>query len=90
MFSSTLPAVRHDLLIRGNVSHVVHFALLALVHGLVGLLVPPAETETSSEPGWRSGQNTGQKKRQINKLIDNIQKKKKKSVRVSMRVNDSA
>lgn len=55
MFSSARPAVLGDLLVRGHVSHVVHLALLALVHGLVGLLlVSPAEAEASPESSWRS------------------------------------
>lgn len=53
MFRSALPAVRSDLLVGWHISHVIHVALLALVHGFVGLLLPPAETEASPEPNWR-------------------------------------
>lgn len=52
VFSSTLPSVRRDLLVRRHVSHIIHFTLLALVHGLVGLFVSPAETKASPEPSW--------------------------------------
>ncbi len=57
MFRSTLPAVRRDLLVRRHVGHVVQFTLLTLVHGLVGLLVPPAETKASPEASCRSGKD---------------------------------
>ena len=49
--SSAGPAVGGDLLVGGHVGHVVQFALLALVHRLVGLLAPAAEAEASPEPG---------------------------------------
>ena len=49
--SSAGPAVGGDLLVCGHVGHVVQFALLALVHRLVGLLAPAAEAEASPEPG---------------------------------------
>lgn len=52
--AAALPAVRRHLLVRGHVGHVVHLALLTLVHGLVGLLVSAAQTEASPEPSWRS------------------------------------
>lgn len=52
VFSSTLPSVWRDLLVRRHVSHIIHFTLLALVHGLVGLFVSPAETKASPEPSW--------------------------------------
>ena len=55
MLSPALPAVLGDLLVRGHVSHVVHFAFFTFVHGLVGLLFPPAQTEASPETSWRSG-----------------------------------
>ena len=59
MLGSILPAVQGDLLVRWHISHVIHFALLALIHGLVGLLVPPAETEAFPEASWKSGNKDG-------------------------------
>ena len=68
MFCSALPAVRSHLLVRGHVGCVVYVALLALVHGLVGLLlVSPAEAKTSPEPSWRWGWNDrGDREKHIN------------------------
>lgn len=63
MFGPALPAVRGDLLVGGHVGHVVHLALLGLVHGLVGLLVPPAQTEAPPEASWRSGGNGGKREK---------------------------
>lgn len=54
MFRSTPPAVSRYLFVRGNVGHVVHSALLALVHGFVGFLVASAEAEAPPETRWRS------------------------------------
>ena len=68
VFGSTLPSVRCDLLIRRHVSHIIHFTLLALVHGLVGLFVSPAETKASPEPSWtRTKRQKKKKKRQKKK-----------------------
>lgn len=67
VFGPALPAVGRDLLVRGHVGRVVQLALLALVHGLVGLLVPPAETEAPPEPGWRSGRYEGGRGKQRQK-----------------------
>lgn len=49
------PVVRRDLLVGGHVGHVVDLALLGLVHGLVGLLVPPAQAEAPPEASWVGG-----------------------------------
>lgn len=49
VFGSSLPAIQGDLLVCRHISHVVHFALLTLIHGLISLLVPPAESEASPE-----------------------------------------
>lgn len=59
MLAPSWPAVRRDLLVGGHVGHVVDFTLLGLVHGLVGLPVPPAQTEAPPEAGWRFGTTRG-------------------------------
>lgn len=59
MFAPGWPAVRGDLLVGGHVGHVIDFTLLGLVHGLVGLLVPPAQTEAPPEASWSFGTTKG-------------------------------
>ena len=49
-----LPAVGSHLLVGGHVSHVVLLTLLTLIHGLVGLLVSPAEAETPAKTSYKS------------------------------------
>lgn len=87
MFSAALPAERGDLLVCRHISHVVQFTLLTLIHGLVGLLVPPAETKAFPEPGWKSGLKDGGEKRDRKKLINLKYTQKNVSVCVSIRVS---
>lgn len=54
-----LPAVGSHLLVGGHVSHVVLLTLLTLIHGLVGLLVSPAEAEAPAKTSYKSERDGG-------------------------------